>query len=351
MQVLLRKYGVTLDNSTLGSRTITFLPYKAGTNVFAASGDWTPAAADFKLAKAVSGSGLGSEASIGTAPTWVNGRVVVILSGTEITCEYVTIRVENAAINSDEILVESFGNAAALYPGDYADVVRLGLTALPNAAAEAAGGLYTRGTGAGQINQANNGQIDANAMRINGISAASVTTISANQGTTQPVNFTGTGASALVKGDAIDWNGVAVTGMPMPTYTQPTGFLAATFPGGTIANTTNITAGTITTVTNLTNLPAAPTDWITAISFSAAAVTKVQNGIATTTNLNAVASDISSIITILGTPVDESISNDIANAESAILTEGGPGPWTGGGGGGGSLTTTQNALLQSGTGK
>lgn len=42
------------------------------------------------------------------------------------------------------------------------DAVRLGLTALPNAAAEAAGGLYTRGTGAGQINQDDNGRIDAN---------------------------------------------------------------------------------------------------------------------------------------------------------------------------------------------
>lgn len=44
------------------------------------------------------------------------------------------------------------------------DAVRLGLTALPNAAAEAAGGLYTRGTGAGQINQPANGSIDANAI-------------------------------------------------------------------------------------------------------------------------------------------------------------------------------------------
>lgn len=33
----------------------------------------------------------------------------------------------------------------------------------------------------------------------------------------------------------------------MATYTQPTGFLAATFPG-TVASTTNITAGTITTI-------------------------------------------------------------------------------------------------------
>lgn len=45
------------------------------------------------------------------------------------------------------------------------DAVRIGLTALPNAAAEAAGGLYTRGTGAGQINQQANGQIDTNLER------------------------------------------------------------------------------------------------------------------------------------------------------------------------------------------
>ncbi len=94
-------------------------------------------------------------------------------------------------------------------------------------------------------------------------------------GETQPVNFTGTGASALVKSDAIDWNSVAVTGMPMPTYTQPTGFLAVTFPAGTVANTTNITAGTITTVTtttNLTNLPAIPANWLTAAGIAAGAL-------------------------------------------------------------------------------
>lgn len=37
------------------------------------------------------------------------------------------------------------------------DAVRAGLTALPNANAEAAGGIYTRGSGAGQINQTING--------------------------------------------------------------------------------------------------------------------------------------------------------------------------------------------------
>lgn len=50
------------------------------------------------------------------------------------------------------------------------DGVRAGLTALPDAAAEAAGGLFTRGTGAGQINQAANGMIDTNPVRLNNVS-------------------------------------------------------------------------------------------------------------------------------------------------------------------------------------
>ncbi len=79
--------------------------------------------------------------------------------------------------------------------------MRLGLTALPNAAADAAGGL--------------------------------------------PISDAG-GLDLDARLDA------AVTSR-MASYTQPTGFLAATFPTGTVANTTNITAGTITTTTNLTN--------------------------------------------------------------------------------------------------
>ena len=46
------------------------------------------------------------------------------------------------------------------------------LLALPAAAAEAAGGLFTRGTGAGQINQAANGMIDGNVVRWLGTAAA-----------------------------------------------------------------------------------------------------------------------------------------------------------------------------------
>lgn len=51
---------------------------------------------------------------------------------------------------------------------DPTDVVRFGLTALPNAAAQAAGGLFTRGTGAGQIDQEANGYISVNLKSILG---------------------------------------------------------------------------------------------------------------------------------------------------------------------------------------
>ncbi len=54
-------------------------------------------------------------------------------------------------------------------------------------------------------------QIGVNAVQINTVSTSSVTTINANQGTTQPVNFTGTGASALAKGDMVDIAGAAVS--------------------------------------------------------------------------------------------------------------------------------------------
>lgn len=48
------------------------------------------------------------------------------------------------------------------------DAVRGGMTALPNANAEAAGGLFTRGTGAGQINQESNGYVSVNLKAILG---------------------------------------------------------------------------------------------------------------------------------------------------------------------------------------
>lgn len=82
-------------------------------------------------------------------------------------------------------------------------------------------------------------------------SVASPTNITAGTITTVSGNVTGSvGSVTGLTASNLD----ATISSRMATYTQPTGFLAATFPG-TVASTTNITAGTITTTTNLTNAP------------------------------------------------------------------------------------------------
>lgn len=116
------------------------------------------------------------------------------------------------------------------------DSVRIGITALPNAAAEASGGLYTRGTGAGQIKQTNNGEIDSNSTHVNNVATTSVTAINANLGTTQPINFTGTGASALAKSDTVDVGGSAVKQTGGYVHSVPGGFTSVV----TIATTDNL---------------------------------------------------------------------------------------------------------------
>lgn len=78
--------------------------------------------------------------------------------------------VPNAAVASgvDSVVVTAKGASGMvqvsaeiqLTAANFQDAVRAGLTALPNANAEAAGGLYTRGSGAGQINQNASGQVD-----------------------------------------------------------------------------------------------------------------------------------------------------------------------------------------------
>lgn len=61
------------------------------------------------------------------------------------------------------------------------------------------------------VTAATAGVMDVNTSRINNVAATSVTTIAANVGTTQPVNFTGTGASAYVKSDMVDIAGATVS--------------------------------------------------------------------------------------------------------------------------------------------
>src|SRR5437016_196355 len=140
---------------------------------------------------------------------------------------------------------------------DVTDAVRLGLTALPNANAGASGGLPTSGTGSNQIDLDSSGRVnigkwlgtlvtaatagipDVNVKNINNVSTSSVTTISANQGTTQPINFTGTGASALVKSDTVDIAGSAVSVTVAQIGVNVVNVAADTAAAGNIANTFN----------------------------------------------------------------------------------------------------------------
>jgi hypothetical protein len=117
---------------------------------------------------------------------------------------------------------------------DIYDTIRLGLTALPNTACTTNASLITSGTGTAQLSVAS-GLVTLAGVTHTGAVIPTVTTV-----------------TNRVSANTDQWNAVAVTGMPMPTYTQPSGFLAATFPA-TIASTTNITAGTIGTVSGNVN--------------------------------------------------------------------------------------------------
>lgn len=89
------------------------------------------------------------------------------------------------------------GGRVRLVDVNLEDSVRAGLTALPNAAAAASGGLFIRGTGAGAINQDANGRIDVNVAAISTDGAAADNLESYCDGTTPaPVNVTQFGGSA-----------------------------------------------------------------------------------------------------------------------------------------------------------
>jgi hypothetical protein len=120
-----------------------------------------------------------------------NGYYTVSLSASELdTVGIISVRYDSA--NTAE-----FNMDAQVVPWDPYDSVRMGLTALPNAAAEAAGGLYTRGTGAGQINQHDDGFINVNLIAVNGQTQTagdifdSLGATSAIAGTGDPDNSTG----------------------------------------------------------------------------------------------------------------------------------------------------------------
>lgn len=184
------------------------------------------------------------------------------------------------------------------WDGDIVNANNAGLAALPNAAAEASGGLYTRGSGAGQINQANNGQIDTNAARLGG------TTQTGRDVGTSVLLSTGTGTgqldftSGVVKASLAQILGTAIT--------ETSGQIAAAFkqffdiatPTGTMKAITNVV-----TTTNLTT-----NNDKTGYGLSAAAVQAVWDA------LTSALTTVGSIGKLLVDNINATISSRLASA-------------------------------------
>lgn len=188
-----------------------------------------------------------TEATLAALTTaWSSGGFLHIGNG------YYRFDVPDAAFASgvDGVLIHGtvtggvvIGAYVQLVAYDPFDTVRLGLTALPNAAAEAAGGLYTRGSGAGQLNQPANGRVDANAVTIGGTTqtgrdlGASVL-LSAGTGTGQ-LDFT----SGVVKASLAQILGTAITGTAAQLAAAFTKFFDKASPTGTVNSLPDAVAG------------------------------------------------------------------------------------------------------------
>jgi hypothetical protein len=95
---------------------------KRGVVDFAVSADWTPAAGDVKVSK-----DGGAAANIGTLPTAVamgNGAYwKFVFSDAELSCKRLIVTVADSATKAVEdqaFIVETYGNASAMYPVDLA---------------------------------------------------------------------------------------------------------------------------------------------------------------------------------------------------------------------------------------
>ena len=182
---------------------------KRGVVDLAVSVDWTPAAGDVKISK--DGGAAANVTNLPTAITMGNTALWDFsLTATEMQAAKIRITISDSATKAVEDVafeIDTYGNASAQHAVDFTDAVRFGLTALPNAAAEAAGGLYTRGTGAGQVNQPANGMIDTNVVRNAGTaitSAAGVQEVKVQSIAANAITATSINADAITAAKVAD---------------------------------------------------------------------------------------------------------------------------------------------------
>jgi len=132
----LRKYGV--------EATIDFEVY--GIDGVDLNGAWVPAAVDCEIMK-----DGGSSTQCTNTATDEGATFSIVLTATEMQAARLVLKVVDAAtkvILDTVVHIETYGHASAQHAMDLDDGVRAGLTALPNAAANAAGGLPISAAGA-----------------------------------------------------------------------------------------------------------------------------------------------------------------------------------------------------------
>lgn len=114
----LRKYNTLL---VTGTTAIRIPIIKRGVVDFAVSADWTPAAGDVKIA--VDGAAPTNVTNLPTAVASGNGAYwEFILTGAELSCKQAIVTIVDAAtkaIEDQSFIVETFGNASALYQADF----------------------------------------------------------------------------------------------------------------------------------------------------------------------------------------------------------------------------------------
>jgi len=145
-----RKYGT-------GTGADIWIPIiKAGEVNFAVSGDWTPATGDVKITK-----DGGTAANIGTLPVALTmGNTALwkfVFADAELQAAEIVVTISDSstkAVEDQSIIIDTYGNASAQHAVNRDDIVRSGLTALPNAAADAAGGLPISDAGGQNVDAA-----------------------------------------------------------------------------------------------------------------------------------------------------------------------------------------------------
>lgn len=105
-------------------------------------------------------------------------------------------------------------------------------------------------------------KVDIETVKTQAVTCAAPLTVNVNVGTTQPVNFTGTAASALVKSDAVDVGGTAQTGGDVVALLNA--LATALSPVSQAAGSSTDTTGTVISGTYANTDTADASLWVTA---------------------------------------------------------------------------------------